>query len=226
MDVQQLRESRALQRPRPPRRRARCGLGSVPARSDRIRLATGRPSWPRRQRRTGDRALLEYASRWLIGATPARSARAWAAGIEARVRALLSEGEAAEALYRESIAQPRRHPPTARARPHPPSLRGVAAPRTPPPRRPNAAAHRATSMFTEHGHRGVRASAPNVELQATGEHARKRTVDTRRPAHPAGGPDLAPRGARSTPIERSPLSSSSARAPSSTTCARCSASST
>ena len=32
---------RALQRPRPSRRRARCGLGSVPARSDRIRLVAG-----------------------------------------------------------------------------------------------------------------------------------------------------------------------------------------
>ena len=41
MDVQQLREIRALQRPRPSRRRARCGLGSVPARSDRIRIVAG-----------------------------------------------------------------------------------------------------------------------------------------------------------------------------------------
>jgi DNA-binding CsgD family transcriptional regulator len=52
--------------------------------------------------RTGDTELLEAALTWLserTGVVPAE----WALGIEARVRALLSEGDAAEALYLESI---------------------------------------------------------------------------------------------------------------------------
>ena len=52
--------------------------------------------------RTGDRALLATALDWLserARATPTE----WLLGIEARVRALLSEGEPAERFYRESI---------------------------------------------------------------------------------------------------------------------------
>jgi hypothetical protein len=69
------------------------------------------------------------------------------------------------------------------------------------------------------------ADRARIELEATGEHARKRTVDTL--------DQLTPRRRRSrasrlteTPTEKSPLSCSSARAPSSTTYARCSGSST
>jgi DNA-binding CsgD family transcriptional regulator len=53
--------------------------------------------------RTGDRALLEFALEWLSERTSVISS-GWAAGIEARVRALASEGEAAENLYLQSIA--------------------------------------------------------------------------------------------------------------------------
>src|SRR4029079_10287314 len=53
--------------------------------------------------RTADRALLESALEWLSERTGAISSE-WAIGIEARVRALLSEGEVAESLSRESIA--------------------------------------------------------------------------------------------------------------------------
>ncbi|HWX52196.1 MAG TPA: AAA family ATPase, partial [Solirubrobacteraceae bacterium] len=53
--------------------------------------------------RTGDRALLESVLEWLSERTRVISS-SWATGIEARVRALLSEGEAAEGLYRQSIA--------------------------------------------------------------------------------------------------------------------------
>jgi DNA-binding CsgD family transcriptional regulator len=53
--------------------------------------------------KTADRALLEAALDWLSERTRVISS-GWATGIEARVRALLSEGEVAEALYRESIA--------------------------------------------------------------------------------------------------------------------------
>ena len=53
--------------------------------------------------RTADRALLESALEWLSERTGVISSE-WATGIEARVRALLSEGEVAERLYRESVA--------------------------------------------------------------------------------------------------------------------------
>ena len=68
------------------------------------------------------------------------------------------------------------------------------------------------------------AERARVELEATGEHARKRTVETR--------DDLTPRKHRSPaspptepPTKKSPRSCSSAPAPSTTTCARRSASS-
>src|SRR4051812_49232082 len=55
--------------------------------------------------RTGDRALIEAALEWLAERT--RVTRTdWVLGIEARVRALLDEGNAAERGYRESIARP------------------------------------------------------------------------------------------------------------------------
>ncbi len=52
--------------------------------------------------RTGDRALLESTLTWLSERTRVIASR-WASGIDARVRALLSEGEAADSLYRQSI---------------------------------------------------------------------------------------------------------------------------
>jgi ATP/maltotriose-dependent transcriptional regulator MalT len=52
--------------------------------------------------KTGDVALLTTALEWLSKRTRVTPTE-WALGIEARVRALLSEGEAAERLYRESI---------------------------------------------------------------------------------------------------------------------------
>jgi DNA-binding CsgD family transcriptional regulator len=54
--------------------------------------------------RTGDVALVEAALGWLSERTRVTPSE-WALGIEARVRALLSEGEDAEGLYRESIAR-------------------------------------------------------------------------------------------------------------------------
>src|SRR4029077_1090527 len=50
----------------------------------------------------GDRALLECTLEWLSERTVAVSS-GWANGIAARVRALLIEGEVADALYRRSI---------------------------------------------------------------------------------------------------------------------------
>jgi DNA-binding CsgD family transcriptional regulator len=52
--------------------------------------------------RTGDVALAEEALQWLSERTQVMPTQ-WAMGIQARIRALLSEGVAAEKLYRESI---------------------------------------------------------------------------------------------------------------------------
>src|SRR6202012_543961 len=52
--------------------------------------------------KTGDRAELESALEWLSERTSVISSR-WASGIEMRVRALLSDGEVAESLYRKSV---------------------------------------------------------------------------------------------------------------------------
>ena len=49
-------------------------------------------------------ALVRAALEWLSERTRVTPAE-WALGIEARVRALLSEGDVAESLYRESIAR-------------------------------------------------------------------------------------------------------------------------
>ena len=148
----------------------------------------------------------------------------WALGIEARVRALLSEGEIAESLYRESIA----HLAGTRvrlelARTH--LLYGEWLRRE--RRRLDAREQLRTALETCSRSMGAEAFAGRAEreLLATGERARKRTVDTLDQLTPQET-QVARLAARGTPIERSPRSCSSARAPSSTTCARRSASST
>jgi hypothetical protein len=101
----------------------------------------------------------------------------WALGVEARSRALLSEGEAAERLYHQSIERlGRTRIRVELARAH--LLYGEWLRRE--RRRLDAreqlrTAHR---LFTEFGMEGF-AERARVELEATGEHARKRTVETR-----------------------------------------------
>jgi DNA-binding CsgD family transcriptional regulator len=125
--------------------------------------------------RTGDRALLEFALGWLSERT--RVIRSdWAAGIEARVRALLSEGEIAESLYRESIthlARTRVRLELARTE----LLYGEWLRRE--RRRLDAREHLRTAldMFRSMGTEAFAGRAER-ELLATGERARKRTVDT------------------------------------------------
>jgi len=125
--------------------------------------------------RTADRALLESALDWLSERTRAIESE-WASGIEARVRALLSEGEVAESLYRESIT----HLAATRvrlelARTH--LLYGEWLRRE--RRRLDARKHLRTAleMFRSMGTEAFAGRAER-ELLATGERARKRTVDT------------------------------------------------
>ncbi|HEV7460155.1 MAG TPA: LuxR C-terminal-related transcriptional regulator, partial [Solirubrobacteraceae bacterium] len=125
--------------------------------------------------RTGDRALLESALEWLSERTRVISS-GWASGIEARMRALLSEGEVAESLYRQSIE----HLSGTRAR--------VELARTHllygewlrrERRRVDAREHLRSALeaFTSMGADAFARRAER-ELLATGERARKRTVDT------------------------------------------------
>jgi DNA-binding CsgD family transcriptional regulator len=126
--------------------------------------------------RTGDRALLEFSLEWLSERTGAISSE-WASGIEARVRALSSEDHAAESLYGESIA--RLSGPRVRlelARTH--LLYGEWLRRE--RRRLDAREQLRTALDMFRG-MGTQAFADRAEreLAATGERARKRTVETR-----------------------------------------------
>ena len=89
------------------------GLGQARCRARRrpagIRAATSWgtgpwscPSWPRRRPGPVTSTLVTAALEWLSERTRVMPTE-WALGIEARIRALLSEGEAAESCYRESI---------------------------------------------------------------------------------------------------------------------------
>ncbi|MGB9250260.1 MAG: LuxR C-terminal-related transcriptional regulator, partial [Mycobacterium sp.] len=125
--------------------------------------------------RTGDTALVAAALEWLSERT-AVTPTDWALGIETRVRALLSEGEAADRLYRESIEHLGRTRARAQlARAH--LLYGEWLRRE--RRRLDARAQlRIAHDMLET--MGIEAFAERArrELAATGETARKRTVET------------------------------------------------
>jgi tetratricopeptide (TPR) repeat protein len=91
--------------------------------------------------RSGKPELAAGALDRLSQATAA-SGTDWALGVEARSRALLTEGEAAEPLYRQASRAARADPRPRRARSRPPAVRRMAAPRAPPARRARAATHR------------------------------------------------------------------------------------
>jgi DNA-binding CsgD family transcriptional regulator len=125
--------------------------------------------------KTADRGLLESALEWLADRTRVISSR-WASGIEARVRGLLSEGEVADSLYRQSIE----HLSGTRlrlelARTH--LLYGEWLRRQ--RRRLDARKHLRTAFeaFTTMGAEAF-AHRAERELLATSERAGKRTVDT------------------------------------------------
>jgi DNA-binding CsgD family transcriptional regulator len=126
--------------------------------------------------RTGDVALVRAAQEWLSERTRAISSE-WALGIDARIRALLSEGEAADRLYRESITRlGRTRVRVELARSH--LLYGEWLRRE--RRRVDARKQLRTAheMMTTMGLNAF-ADRAGRELLATGETVRKRTVETR-----------------------------------------------
>jgi DNA-binding CsgD family transcriptional regulator len=126
--------------------------------------------------RTGDVALVSAALEWLSERTRVTPSD-WALGIEARIRALLAEGDVAESLFRESIERlGRTRVRVELARTH--LLYGEWLRRE--NRRVDAreqlrAAH---DMFSSMGAEAFAARARR-ELLATGETVRKRTVESR-----------------------------------------------
>jgi len=125
--------------------------------------------------RTDDRALLETALEWLSERTGVISSN-WATGIEARARALLSEGELADSLYRRSIEHlSGTRVRTELARTH--LLYGEWLRRE--RRRLDARTQLRTALeaFRSIGAEAFARRAER-ELLATGEHARKRSVGT------------------------------------------------
>jgi DNA-binding CsgD family transcriptional regulator len=125
--------------------------------------------------RTGDEALLASALEWISERTGVIRSE-WANGIEARVRALSSEGGVAERHYGESIAHlsgPRVRLELARTH----LLYGEWLRRE--RRRLDAQKQLRTALeaFTRMGAEAF-ADRAERELRATGERARKRTVDT------------------------------------------------
>jgi DNA-binding CsgD family transcriptional regulator len=112
-----------------------------------------------------------------LSETTGASGTDWALGVEARSRALLTDGEAAEPLYREAIGRlERTRVRVELARAH--LLYGEWLRRE--RRRLDAREQLRTAheLFTEFGMEAF-AERARVELEATGEHARKRTVETR-----------------------------------------------
>jgi DNA-binding CsgD family transcriptional regulator len=111
-----------------------------------------------------------------LSQTTSASGTDWALGIEARSRALLSEGEAAETLYRkaiETLARTRVRVELARAH----LLYGEWLRRERRRLDAREQLRRAHKLFTQFGMEAF-AERARVELEATGEHARKRTVET------------------------------------------------
>jgi DNA-binding CsgD family transcriptional regulator len=105
------------------------------------------------------------------------SGTAWARGIEARSRALMSAGDAAETFYRQAIETLGRTPLRVDvARAH--LLYGEWLRRQRRRLDAREQLRSAHELFTEFGMEAF-AERARVELNASGEHARKRTVETR-----------------------------------------------
>jgi DNA-binding CsgD family transcriptional regulator len=126
--------------------------------------------------RTGDEDLVRAALRWLSERTRLTPSQ-WGLGIEARVRALLGDGDTADRLYRESIERLGRTRMRAElARSH--LLYGEWLRRR---RRRVDAREQLRCAYELFESMGLEAFAERAgrELRATGETVRKRTVETR-----------------------------------------------
>jgi DNA-binding CsgD family transcriptional regulator len=126
--------------------------------------------------RTGNTEKAMPAWERLMESTEA-SATGWALGVQARCRALVCEGADAEALYQEAIERllpTRLRFDLARTR----LLYGEWLRREHRPRDARAQLRTAYELFSEFGMGGF-AKRAEVELRATGEKVRKRTVETR-----------------------------------------------
>jgi len=142
--------------------------------------------------RTGDEALVRAALGWLSERTRATPTD-WALGIETRVHALLSEGDAAERRYRESIAHlGRTRVRVQLARTH--LLYGEWLRRENRRVDARAAAHRPQNAG-DHGHRGVRGPRPPRAAGHGRDCAQAHRRDPRR-AHRPRGSDRAARPRR------------------------------
>jgi len=122
------------------------------------------------------RADIATAAVEMLAEVTSASGTDWAGGVEARCRALLSEGPVAEELYRESIERLARtalRPDSARAH----LLYGEWLRRERRRSEARAELRLAHDMFVEMGMEGF-AGRAHRELEATGETARKRTVAT------------------------------------------------
>jgi DNA-binding CsgD family transcriptional regulator len=123
------------------------------------------------------KAELAVAALGRLSQTTAAGGTDWALGIEARSRALLSDNETAERLYREAIERlERTRVRVELARAH--LLYGEWLRRERRRLDAREQLRRAHELFVEFGMEAF-AERARVELGATGEHARKRTVETR-----------------------------------------------
>jgi DNA-binding CsgD family transcriptional regulator len=160
------------------------GLGQHHAACDAARLAFGRepmglgshivPELAEAAARTGDVALVEAALEWLSERTRVTPTE-WVLGIEARARALLCDGDAAESCYQESIERLGRTRVRAQlARAH--LLYGEWLRRK---RRRAEAREQLRTAYEMLDAMGIGAFAERArrELQLTGETARKRTAE-------------------------------------------------
>ena len=146
----------------------------------------GQPQRSAGARRRGPRdpEHVDERQRHAVG-TRRRGPVAGSAGSRGRRRAALPRGD------RPSRADA----PSGRPRPRAPALRGVAAARTPPARRARTSCGSRTSFFTDFG---MEAFAERLADRAAGDGRACPQTDRRhaRPAHAAGGADLAPRRAK------------------------------